>query len=236
MGGCCIVDNPIGDFVRGIGEAIGDLFCGSGGYTPGPSETELHAKKIADELAEMKERWREISTNEETKIIDNINVNTEKFLGELEKINKKSFAGKSLNINIEGIREKNEALKKEVIGYIGNVMEERLVQTDRELSLILEERDDKKRAKNFDSFCRKIQKQAFSGLRKKIETTVKKQRTMLRKEIESRLAEVNHNMEKTLKAYQKLLESKENGKLEKEQVKHIYEYELANILLDQIKN
>ena len=63
---------------------------------------------------------------------------------------------KSNNINISGIRANNEDLKKEVNGYIGNIIDERLVLTDKELSVILGERDDSKRKKNFDAFCKRV--------------------------------------------------------------------------------
>ena len=63
---------------------------------------------------------------------------------------------KSNNINISGIRANNEDLKKEVNGYIGNIIDERLVLTDKELSVIFEERDDNKRKKNFDAFCKRV--------------------------------------------------------------------------------
>ena len=57
VGNCCVMNNAVGDFFRGI--FGGDR--GGCGYHPGPSENELHAKKIADELAEMKENIRKSS-------------------------------------------------------------------------------------------------------------------------------------------------------------------------------
>ncbi|MGG7175292.1 hypothetical protein ACQPV1_18490 [Clostridium neonatale] len=220
---------------------IGGLFksnSGGCGYHPGPSETEAHAKKIADELAEMKENIRESSEQIEKKLINYINESMYSFIKELENINNESYGGKSLNINIKGIQQKNEDLKKEVIGHIGDVMEERLVLTDKELSVILEERDDKKRAKNFDDFCKKIQKKALKSLESKIEITVRKQEAMIRKEIETRLEEVEKNMKETADAYTQILQIKEKDsvEMEKKQIKYIYKYELFDILLDQLEN
>ena len=57
--------------------------------------------------------------------------------------------------------------------------------------MILEERDDEKRTKNFKAFCKKVQKKSLSGLVKKIEDTVKQQEAMIRKDIESRMSEVD---------------------------------------------
>lgn len=232
IGNCCVMNNAVGDFFR-------DIFSPSGGgcgYHPGPSETEAHAKKIADELATMKEGIRKSSEKKEQEIINYINRSMDDLIKLLEKINKKPYGGKILNINIKSIREKNEDLQKEVIGYIGNMMEDRLVLTDKELSVILEERDDKKREKNFDAFCTRIQKQALSGLSRKIESTVRKQEEMIRKEIKFRLSEVDKSMQAATKAYTELIDVKEKdeSKMEETRIKYIYQYELTEMLLDQL--
>lgn len=185
----------------------------------------------------MKENIRKSSEDKEKKIINYINKSMTEFIGELDKVNRQSFGGKNLNINIKGIREKNEMLTKQVVGCIGNVMDERLVLTDKELSVILEERDDEKRGKNFDNFCKRVQKESLRGLSKKIRETVSAQENMIRKEIQDRLTEVDQSMRAATKAYSEILSVKEQneGKMEETQMKYIYEYELAEILLDQLE-
>ena len=146
IGDCCVMDNPIGDFFK-------DIFDGGGcGYHPGPSENEAHAKKIADELAKMKEKIRTSSEKIEKEFIEDIQHSMSSLVVELRSINEQTYSGKQLNLNIKALQQKNEELKKEVIGHIGNVMDDRLVLTDKELSIILEERDDDKRGKNFDAY------------------------------------------------------------------------------------
>lgn len=233
IGDCCVMNNAIGDFFRDI---FGGGSGGGCGYHPGPSETEAHAKKIADELAAMKEGIRKSSEKKEQEIINHINKSMDELLTFLESINKKQFGGKTLNINIKGIKEKNNALAKEVVGYIGNIMDDRLVLTDKELSIILEERNDEKRGRNFDAFCKKIQNQALSGLSKKIESTVRKQEETITKEIKIRLEEVDKSMKEATLTYNEILQTKKNNesKLEEVRIKHIYKNELSNILLDQL--
>jgi hypothetical protein len=233
VGNCCVMNNAVGDFFRDIFESGGGC-----GYHPGPSKTEAHAKKIADELAAMKETIREASEKKESLILDWINKSMNELIQELEKVNRQLFGGKSLNINIAGIRDKNEQLKKEVVGYIGNIMDDRLVLTDKELSVILEEDDDKKRAKNFDAFCQRVQKEALTGLSGKIESTVRKQEEMIKREIQARLNEVDKNMREANKAYTEIVNAKEHDKekLETMRIKYIYKYELTEILLDQLKD
>jgi hypothetical protein len=232
MGGCCVMNNAIGDFFRDI---FGD---NSGGcaYSPGPSETEAHAKKIADELAEMKEHIRKSSEKNEKMIINNISEAMEELIVTLEKINNNKYGGKNLNINIDGIRKSIESLKKKIIGFIGDFMDDRLVLTDKELSIILEERDDQKRKINFDAFCKKIKGQALDLLIDMIKVTVRQQEKLIRKEIESRLNEVKKNLEIEKKAYHDILKTKnkDESEMSKTQIKLIYQYGVLDILNDQL--
>jgi len=230
------------DTVKYAAEEIRDffrysLFSYGGDYTPGPSESEEHAKKIADELAEKKEEIRELTKKDENRTIDYINKSMNDLVKYLEEINNKQFGGKTLNININEIKKSNEKLKKEVVGCLSGYIDERLVLTDNELSIILEERDDKKRKKKFKAFCEKIEQQAFDELSKKIEKTVRKQEEVIRKEIKVRLDEVERNMKTVTKAYDEIVEikGKDESKMEEAQIKYIYQYELSEILLDQLE-
>lgn len=230
VGNCCVMNNPVGDFFR-------DIFSsGSGcGYHPGPSETEQHAKKIADELAEMKEHIRESTERDEAALLDYVNRSMDSFLEELRTLNLKKFGGKSLRIDIEGLKKEKERLKTKVKGHIGDKMDQRLVQTDKELSLILEERDDKKRAKSFDRFVEKIKRQALESLQNEIRKTVNAQSNMVEREIKARISEVEKSLEETSRAYSDILKAKETGgaQLEAQQIKYMYHCELYSLLLEQ---
>lgn len=240
VGNCCVVDRPLGHI---FGCCVIDLFSCSDsssccvGYHPGPSESELHAKKIANELAAMKEKYRQKSETAEQQLMDSVSSSIEGLLDEIEKINNISFGGRTLNIDIVGIRRRNDELKNSVRGHIGNIFDERLVQTDKELSVILQERDDKKRGKNFDDFCLRIQRQAVSSLRDKIKRTVEEQSATINNAIRNRLAEVDNNMRSTKLAYDEILRSKEQGDAKREEniTKHAYKYELCGLFLAQLK-
>lgn len=229
---CCVMNNPVGDFFR-------DIFCSDTGcgYHPGPSETEKHAKKIADELAEMKEHIRESTEKDEAKLLDYVNRSMDSFLEELKGLNQKDFGGKSLRIDIEGIKKEKERLKKQVKGHIGDVMDQRLVQTDKELSLILEERDDKKRANNFDKFVEKIKRQALESLQDEIKRTVNAQSKIVEREINARIQEVEKVLAETERAYSKILQAKKTGgvELEKQQIEHMYCCGLYSLFLGQME-
>lgn len=232
---CCVIDLCcIFDFGTSSGGSSSSCCVG---YHSGPSESEVHAKKIADDLAKMKEKYRKASEKEEQQIMDNISISLEDLLEEIQKINNVKFGGRTLNIDLVGIRRKNEELKNSVRGSIGNVMDERLVLTDRELSVILQERDDKKREKNFDDFCDRVRRQAITTLIEKIKTTVKAQSDMINNSIRNRLSEVDNNMRETQLAYNEILRNKEQGDAKREEtaIKHIYKYELVNLLLEQLK-
>lgn len=232
-GGCCVSNHPILDF-------LSDLFCSDSccvGHASGPSESELHAKKVANELAEMKERSNESSSKTEKNIMEYINRSMDSFMIEIEKINQQSFFGEKLNINTKAIREKNEQLNKQVVGCISSVLNTRLVQTDKELSTILAEKDDKKRKKNFDKFVKRVQKSALDKLKTKIEKTVKAQSEVVSNEIKTRQKEVDARMKESIKELTEIMEVKEksDSDVKKKQIDFMYQSTLCDLLLAEIK-
>lgn len=243
MGGVLTVGAAIGGAVL-AGKAIKgikDIWdgCSTSSYTPKASVTATHSKSNADILAELKAGVRNVTEKKEKQIIDYINTSVDQLLTDLAKINERSFGGKTLNINIEKIKNKNNALKQEVVGFIGNYMDGRLVPSDHELSKILEIRDDGKRKKKFDAFYRDLQKKAVEKLKAKIETTVHKQEEIIRKEIQNRLTEIDKSMQGAEKAYEEILHMKEEqdaARIEEKQIQYCYQYELSEILLGQIES
>ena len=234
MGGCCI-----GEVLEILVSGIKSIFCSDCcvGYSSGPSESERHAKKIANELAEMKEKIGTLAGQEETELMDYIEQSMDVFLKEVESLNRQSFGGEYLRVNVNVIKEKNEALKKQVVGSVGQVLNKRLVQTDKELSVILGEKDDKKRKKNFDCFVDRVKKQAFESLKENIETTVKAQSSVVTTEIEGRLKEVNSRLEESVKELNEIMDAKKNSswELEKKQFQYMYESKLCDFLLDEVE-
>ncbi len=232
-GGCCVSNHPILDF-------LSDLFCSDSccvGNSSGPSESEQHAKKVAEELAEMKEKSGKSSSEIEQKIMDNINCSMDSFLIEIDKINQQDFFGEKLNINTKVIREKNEQLNRQVVGCISSVLNTRLVQTDKELSTILEERDAKKRKANFEKFVEKIKKQAVNKLRIEIDKTVNAQSEVVSKEIKARQKEVDARMEESIRELTEIMEVKEKSEseLKKKQVDYMYQSALCDLLLAEVE-
>ena len=233
-GGCCVGDNFIVNAVK-------DFFCSDSccvGNAPGPRESEIHAKKVADELAEMKVKNDEAARKQERSIIENINRSMNSFMREVEGLNRNLYSGKSLDINTNLINKKNDELKEQVIGCVGNVMNKRLVQTDKELSIILEERDDAKRKENFEGFINKVKKEALDEFKKQVESTIQQQSKMISKEINIRLKEVNKSMEESISALTDIMESKQKSgyELEKIQIDYMYESSLCGLLLDEVES
>lgn len=211
----------------------------SSSYQPSASITAAHSKSNADILAEFKKDIRQKTEKREEEIIDYINGSLNVLLDSLEKVNGQNFGGKSLNINLQEIKGKNEDLKREVVGFIGNYMDSRMVASDHELAEILKIYNDKKRNQKFNAFYRKLQGQAETKLKCKIEITVHKQEEIVRKAIQARLAEVEKSMQEATRAYEEILQMKDeqdNAKIEEKQMEYCYKYELAEILLGQIES
>ncbi len=227
--------------VAGVIETVKDIFSGSSssGYSPRASKTAAHAKSNADMLAELKAETRSATEKKEKKILEYINESMDKLLETLGEINQQDFGGKRLNINVKEMQNKNDDLKKEVVGFIGNYMDGRLVLSDPELSKILNESDDKKRKKKFDAFYIQLQGQAVDKLKSKIEITVHKQEEMIRKEIQNRMTEVDKNMQEATTAYEEILrmkEEQEDSMIEEKQIQYCYQYELSAILSGQLES
>lgn len=232
-GGCCVSNHPIIDFFK-------DLFCSDSccvGNSSGPSDSEIHAKQVAKELAEMKEKTEKTSSETEQKIMYYINRSMDSFMIEIEKINQESFFGEHLNINTKAIREKNDSLNKQVVGCISSVLNTRLVQTDKELSIILEEKDEKKRRDNFARFVEKVKRQALSKLKKEIEKTVSEQSEVVSKEIKTRQKEVDKRMEESIRELTEIMEVKEKSEydLKKKQMDYMYQSSLCDLLIAEIE-
>lgn len=235
VGDCCVIDIP------GTIEKIKEFFlctdsC-SVGYRPGRSDTEAHAKKIADELAAMKEKKHQIWNANEQKILNIINEKMEDLVNWLVDVNQAKFGGKPLNIDIEGIKAKSEGLKEKVVGFVGSYFDDRLVLTDKELSVILEERDDNKRAENFEAFCESLQKKAVQGLKKAITEAIQAQSSLIAACISTRLNEVNSVIQQEKEEYESLLGAKEKCEHDTVllQMSHIYTNGLCDIVLDQLR-
>lgn len=240
-GGCCIGDFHccVGDFhlpcVFDSGCCVGNSCCV--GHSSGPSKDELHAQKIANELAEMKEKMSESTSKQESKIIEYINRSMNSFMKEINELNKKSFGEETLSINVDAIKKKNDSLKKQVIGCVGNVMNARLVSSDKELSTILAEHDDDKRKKNFEAFVKKIKKEALIEFKKVVEKTVQEQSAVVSDEIKSRQKEVNKRLEESISELTSIMEIKKKNTedLEKKQVQYMYQSTLCDMLLLELE-
>ena len=229
VGDCCVID---------CGFCCVLDFCSDHGcsYHPVEKITVDHSKKIADELAEMKEKASKEGVQIGNEAFDNINVYMKQFLDHLKTINEGTYGGKQLNIKMDVIQREIDKLRDEVTGFIGERMDDRLVLSDSELSVILEERDDKKRKSNFDDFYRRVHKQAVIDLSKKIEEVIARQFSLVDTEIRNRLKEVDASMNEALAGYketERLMEEKDAA-LASKQVECMYLVGISDILIDEL--
>lgn len=188
MGGCCIGLCCIMDFC-GSDCCVGNCANKPSNISPlfgSIKDTNKVAKELKDKKEEMKKNAKEF----EKKTMDNLTKSVESLIDELEKINKQDFGGYKLSIDIEAIRRKNDELKKDTVGFIGKIIDKRLITEDQELSIILDERDDKKRKANFNNFCQKVYEDAQNKLKIKLEKNVEMNNENLRKEISARISEI----------------------------------------------
>ena len=228
-GGCC-------DFCC-IGDCcVFDLGSSGCSYTPSQNTSDRTAKKIADELANMKESYTKIADDAEKLIIKEINGNMDAFISEIAKINNNVYGGRTLNINIDIIKKKRDDLARNVVGHIGGVVHDRLVMTDAELSIILKEKDDAVRAEKFKNFCDRLIENAKNTLKDKIRKTVTEQNNIARKEIMSRMDEIEKTMQTSIKEFERVKEANEKSIQEKEklQLELMYKHGLYDFFGKQL--
>ena len=206
------------------------------GHTTVSNDSVEHTKKINEELNELREKYEDDAAAIENNIINEINSSMVGFISELKDMNDTSFSGFTLSIDIQSIEKKREALKEEVVGVIGKRVRCRMVTTDAELAPILQERDDNKRNKNIDDFCKKVLNGAKKDLKEQIKITVAAQQDVVRKELENRLEEVNNGLAKKTKDYDEFLLAAERGELEKERqkLKSMYETGIYTYIENEI--
>lgn len=232
--GCCIGDCCVFDCgFCCIFDSCSDHGCS---YHPVEKITVDHSKKIADELAEMKERASKEGQKIGNEAFDCINIYMKQFLDHLKTINKGTYGGKQLNIKIDVIEKEIDKLRQEVTSFVGNRLDDRLVLSDSELSVILEERNDSKRSQNFDDFYVRVHKQAVLDLSKKIEEVIVRQFALVDMEIRNRLKEVDTSMKQALASYkeaERMIEEKDSA-LASKQVECMYAVGLSHIMLDEL--
>ncbi len=235
-GGCCIVDCCIAD----CGFCCIFDFCSDSGcsYHPTQNDTVDHSKIIADELAEMKARANNEGRQIGNEAVNNINCTMKNFIELIKTINTQKVGGKQLNIKIDVIERELEKLQKEVANFIGDRLNDRLVTTDKELSVILEERDDSKRSENFENFYRRVHKKAIQDLTKKTEEVIARQFALVDSELQNRLKEVDDSMQETLRNYKEAEKQKESKdvSLASKQIECMYKADLAEIVLDELNS
>ena len=184
----------------------------------------------------MTKRSDEATEDTVEKALSYLKKDIEGLFKELKRLNAQNYGGKKLNIDFQSIERENKEMEARVKTLVGDMMRDRLVLTDPELALILEEKDDKKRAKNFDSFERKLRKAAKDALIKEIESIIRKQQDIISSAIEKRLNELNGSVQRSDEAFQKILSLKESDEsaLETQKMQYIYQCGVCDLLLNEM--
>lgn len=230
VGDCCVLDCGF----CCIFDSCSDSGCS---FTSPINNSIDHSKIIAAELDEMKKRAHTEGEKDCNEAFTLINQFMNPFIEYIKKVNENTYGGKKLNIKVDIIEQEFEKLRQEVIHFIGNRMEDRLVLTDSELSVILDERDDEERTKNFNAFYEKVHKQALLDLSDKIEEVITKQFSIVDAEIGDRLQEVNQSMKMALEEYEQAekLKKENSSELKEKEINSMYKITIAEILLNELK-
>lgn len=235
MGGCCVGDCCIVDcgFCCVFDFSCSD--CGNrSSYDDGSAKA---ADKINKELAELKERAESDTKKIVEKILHYVSQYIDNFWDSIEEINNDASLGFTLSLDIDSIKKENVKLKENVNNFITNRLNDRLVKTDPELSLIFKEKDEKERNKKFNAFYKRVFDAAKKDLISDIEKTVDKQVNMIVKELTVRSNEIQNNITKFINEIETIKQEKEtNGNSYRANLKIMFDIDCGNILKDLIKD
>lgn len=212
--------------------------CGDCGNKAAMELKAKHEKEVANELAEMRREQKKEGEVLEKDLLEYAEGAYVELLQVLEQVNKKDYKGKKLNINIERLREEQEKLRKNVVGSMGNLFDELLQPKSPEMAVIIRENNADKRNSMYKEYINKIKLKSRNGLKAKIERNIEKQKEIIFKEINNRLEEINSDLKRAEKAYTEVLAIDKNNRKELEgiQAKNQYQYEIYNVLKDEINN
>ena len=125
--------------------------------------------------------------------------------------------------------------KKSLSNYISDKVKQRLVLEDYELSVILLERDDKKRNKAVNDFYSRVFNQAQSDLIAKIKDAVRDQCDLVKEQLDDRKNEIARSLIKQQEQMAEIdLKYKEKSSKQPDLVECMFEISTANILSRQL--
>ena len=211
--------------------------CGDCGGKAARDLNKRHDNEVANELATKRNEIGSRAEKMELELLNYANRSMDELINSINDINNKDFGGKSLKINVQQIKDRQEKIKREIKGYIWRVLDNRLQPKDPELSVIIAEMDNAKRNQRFNQFVDKLYLSAQEGLKNAIGDNINRQHEIVRREIQNRLAEVEISLEKTQEAYKEILGASERDTKENEtlRTKYMYQHDIYEILEEQIK-
>ena len=235
VGDCCI--GNISAIPRFEAEKPKNWFSNLFGGSIAGTGNEEYTQRIAEELAEKRKIVRNESRKLEQQLIGYVNASLDNLLEEVSRINEIQWGDNTLSLNMKEVVRKNNELKEKIMGCISDKVDDRLVLTDVELSAIMAERDDKKRSEELENFCSKIQREALMSFRYQIKKTMKRQLSLIRKEIEGRINDVGNSLDESVKVYTELLENREDHiKMQKSKAEYMFQQGVCDCFLSVLSD
>ena len=244
------VGEIVSDVTDWVGERVSDLvdFVGDIFSSPidsdsddinisGPSDgTASRAKKIAEELNDIRERMIDDSRKAEEALIEFILCQYDKFF---EKIRGAQAKDKEhvLNIDLEEIEKESKKLKDSIKGYIGQYYKDHLVSEDANVKRILKIIDDDDRNNELRSYCDKLKVNAVKNLKKLIQNVIEKQKALIDGKIQGAIEDLDRDVENQENVLTSLLEEKDGQERDahRTQMEQIYAHGICEILGTQLE-
>lgn len=205
---------------------VGGLFKTSSDHTSSKSSKEdpyerekasmQETMRINATLTEFRLESETKSDNLENEIIKRARNGLDQFLDMLKKQNKKTFAGRRLNLNISAIERDNREMEDMIHGFIKKrVMKEVSLDNQECLEVLKMEKGEEKR-KAMKRFLDNVISTAITDLAEELKKVIRRQSENIEDKVQVRIDEIEVSLDDNLKKFDKIKSLKETDSTELE--------------------
>ena len=228
-GGCCVGNCCVGKVFKDIKDFFFGSSSGSksGGRTSSydPQQAQLEETlRVQKALTEFRTDTQDRSTKFENSVIIESREYLDKFLKEVKKYNKISYAGRSLNINISNIERENRKTEDNIHGFVVKRVSKRISLDDSECLEILKLDAGSKKTKELNTFYHKVLTESVIELTSILRDSMEKQTDIIEERLQQRIDSILDTFEIKTLEFEKIQELKNNDEndIEKEQLRLSY--------------
>ena len=160
----------------------------------------------------------------------------DEFLDEIDKINKKSYSGKSLSLNLKTMKRKLGVIESSVYGSVKNRISKKVSLDDSQCLEILKMEPGNEKENKMNEFSRKIFVEALFELSNNVKNAIDEQSIVVCEQIENRIYNVEETLREVSNKVTNFHELKQNDEhmLELEKVNLCMQINMSYVVLHEL--